>query len=148
MLLEIFLFIVFFCFYCCLVPTTSTEEQDSFDTFIPAIKEAFSEEFDPTLETIKTTETIEEPTNSRPMLCLPPGKSRYHNQVKPITNSVLTVPPTANKSYNLSVNPESLTYKELKEFVKIHNLQTTVKDICGKSYNRCRKKELIEALKS
>ncbi len=140
MLFNIFLFIAFFCFYCCLIPTISTA-QDSFDSFIPSIKEAFSEEFDP------TPDTIEKPTNPTLMLCLPPCKSRHHNQVKPIPNPVLIVPFNTNDSSNSSVNPESLTYKELKEFVKTHNLQATVKNIFGKPYNRCKRKELIQALK-
>lgn len=142
MLFNIVLFIAFFCFYCCLVPTTSTVQQDSFDNFIPSIKEAFSEEFDP------TPEPIEEFTKSRRILCLPAGKSRQHNQVKPINNPVLIVPFTAPKLDNSSVNPESLTYKELKEFVKVHNLQLTVKNLIGKPDNRCKKKELIQALKA
>ena len=57
MLFNVFLFIVFFCFYCCLIPTKSTVVQDSYDSFIPSVKEAFSEEFDP------IPETVEEPTN-------------------------------------------------------------------------------------
>ena len=142
MLLNILLFIAFFLFYCCLIPTKPTTAKDSFDTFIPSIKEAFSEEFDP------TPDTIEETTNSRVILCLPAGKTRQHNQVKPINNPVLTVPFSVETSNNSVVNPESLTYKELKEFVKVHNLQLTVKNLCGKPYHRCRKKELIQALKA
>ena len=143
MLLETLLFIALFCFYCCLIPTNSKTATDSFDPFISSIKEAFSEEFDPIIE---NPETIEETTNSRRILCLPAGKNRQHNQVTPINNAVLIVPFTAEKLDNSSVNPESLSYKELKEFIKVHNLQTTVKNICRKPYNRCKRQELIHAL--
>ncbi len=143
MLFNIVLFIAIFLFYCCLIPTQPTTATDSFESFIPSIKEAFSEEFDPIIE---TQEPIEETTNSRPILCLPAGKTRQHNQVTPINNPVLIVPFTPQEVEHSSVNPESLTYKELKEFVKVHNLQLTVKNICGKPYNRCKKKELVQAL--
>ncbi len=75
MLLNIVLFIAFFCFYCCLIPTQSRAEKDSFDSFIPSIKEAFSEEFAP------TPDTIEKPTNPVTIACLPASKPRYKNQV-------------------------------------------------------------------
>ena len=143
MLFNLVLFIAIFLFYCCLIPTQSTTATDSFDTFIPSIKEAFSEEFDPIIE---TPEPIEETTNSRPILCLPAGKTRQQNQVKTIKNSVLIVPFTVETSNNSVVNPESLTYKELKEFIKLHNLQSTVKSICNKPYNRCKRQELVQAL--
>ena len=145
MLLNIVLFIAFFCFYCSLIPTNTTSDQDYFDTFIPSIKEAFSEKFDPIIE---NSEPIEESSNSRFILGLPAGKPRQNNQVKQIKSPVLTVPFTAETSENSSVNPESLTYKELKEFIKVHNLQTTIKNICHKPYNRCKRQELVQALKA
>ncbi len=52
MLLNIVLFIALFCFYCWLIPTKPTAATDSFDPFISSIKEAFSEEFDPTPDPI------------------------------------------------------------------------------------------------
>ena len=145
MLLEIFLFTVFFCFYSCLIPKQTEEIEDSFENFIPSIQEAFSEEFDPIME---TTEPIKEDTNSRPIIYLPAGKCRQHNQVAPINNPVLIVPFTSETSTNSVVNPESLTYQELKKLVRVHNLQTRVKSICNKPYNRCKKQELIEVLKA
>ncbi|EAZ88600.1 hypothetical protein CY0110_31385 [Crocosphaera chwakensis CCY0110] len=142
MILEIFLFIVIFCFYCCLVPTTSTVEQDSFDNFIPSIKKAFSEEFDP------TPETIEKNTNLKltPQVSL--SQTYHSNSDNLMIKPTSIVPKKSKESTNLSANLESLTYKELKEFVKTHNLQSTVRNICNKPYNRCKKKELIEVLKA
>ncbi len=119
MLLNIVLFIAFFCFYCCLIPTKSTAAQDSFDSFIPSIKEAFSEEYDPTSDTIEETK-----------------------------NPILIVPSIPSNPSNKPKISDDLTYQELKEFVKVHNLQATVKNICKKSYNRCRKAELIKALQA
>ncbi len=145
MLLNIVLFIAIFFFYCCLISTQTKTATDSFDTFIPSIKEAFSEEFDPI---IGTPEPIQETTKSRPILYLPAGKTRQHNQVTPINNPVLTVPFTTQEVEHSFVNPESLTYKELKEFIKVYNLESTIKSICHKPYNRCKKKELIQALKA
>ena len=133
MLFNIFLFIVFFCFYCCLIPTTSTTAQDSFNTFIPSVKEAFSSDFDP------IPDTIEKPTNPTQNPSLSSSQPQRCNQddpIEPITNSVSIVPFTANQSSNLPASPESLTYQELKEFIKVHNLQAMVKTICRKPYNR------------
>ena len=133
MLFNVFLFIVFFCFYCCLIPTTSTTAQDSFNTFIPSVKEAFSSDFDP------IPDTIEKPTNPTQNPSLSSSQPQRCNQdeaIEPITNSVSIVPFTANQSSNLPASPESLTYQELKEFIKVYNLQAMVKNICGKPYNR------------
>ncbi len=142
MLFNIVLFIAFFCFYCCLIPTTSTAFQDSYDSFIPSVKEAFSEEFDP------IPETVEKSTNPTPVSFVSSDQPLCSNQDEPITNPASIVPFNSNDVSNSSVNPESLTYKELKNFIKVHNLQTTIKNICGKPYNRCGKKELIKALKA
>ncbi len=119
MLLNIVLFIAFFCFYCCLIPTESTAAQDSFDSFIPSIKEAFSEEYDPTSDTIEKNKN---PISSGP-----------------------SIPSNPSEKPRIS---DDLTYRELKEFVKVHNLQATVKNLCKKPYNRCRKAELIQALQA
>ncbi len=142
MLFKIFLFIAFFCFYCCLIPTQSTEEQDSYDPFIPSLKEAFSSNFDP------IADTIEKPTNPTQNPSLSSSQPQRCNQDDPITNAVSVVPFTGNQSSNLPASPESLTYQELKEFIKVYNLQAMVKNICGKPYNRCKKNELIQALKA
>ena len=130
MLFNIFLFIVFFCFYCCLIPTTSTTAQDSFNTFIPSVKEAFSSDFDP------IPDTIEKPTNPTQNPSLSSSQPQRCHQDEAITNPVSVVPFTANQSSNLPASPESLTYQELKEFIKVHNLQAMVKTICRKPYNR------------
>ncbi|MGK7884978.1 MAG: hypothetical protein AB4057_10185 [Crocosphaera sp.] len=130
MLFNIFLFIAFFCFYCCLIPTQSKEEQDSDDSFIPSLKKAFSSDFDP------ISDTIEKSTNPQKNPCLSPSQTQLCHKNEPITDSIPIVPFTANYSSNLPASPESLTYQELKEFIKFHNLQTMVKNIYGKPYNR------------
>ncbi|MGB5594570.1 MAG: hypothetical protein WBM62_11130 [Crocosphaera sp.] len=142
MLFNIFLFIVIFCFYCCLVPTQSTVKKDYYDSFIPSIKETFSEDFDP------IPNTIEKPTNPTEISCLSLSFPLPCHQDESITNPVSIVPFTANQSSNLPASPESLTYQELKEFIKVHNLQAMVKNVCSKPYNRCKKEELIKALKA
>ena len=141
MLFNIVLFIAVFCFYCCLTPKQTREKQDSFENFIPSIKEAFSSDFDP------ISDTIEKSTNPQKNPCLSPSQTQLCHKNEPITDSIPIVPLTANQSSNLPANPESLTYQELKDFIKVHNLQAMVKNICSKSYNRCKKKELIQALK-
>ena len=135
MLFNIVLFIAFFCFYCCLIPKQSTEEQDSFDNFIPSLKEAFSSEFDP------IPDTVEETIQPAQISSLSPSQPQLYHQdqdeaIEPITNPVSIVPLTANQSSNLPASPESLTYQELKAFIKLRNLQTMVKNIYGKPYNR------------
>ncbi|CCQ56457.1 hypothetical protein [Crocosphaera watsonii] len=127
------------------MPKQSTKEQDSYDTFIPSLKEAFSSEFDP------IPETVEETINPAPISSISPSQTqRYHQNeaIEPITNPVSIVPLTAHQSSHLPASPESLTYQELKDFIKLHNLQTMVMNIYGKPYNRCKKKELVQALKA
>ncbi len=120
MLLNIVLFIIFFGFYCCLIPLKSTAAEDSFDSFIPEIKRAFSSEFNPEPEVIK----------------------------QPVTKEVLTLPSTSPNASNFPTISDSSTYRELQQFVKFHNLQQTIKQITGKPYNKCKKVELLEALKA
>ncbi|MEM8780259.1 MAG: hypothetical protein AAGF26_15590 [Cyanobacteria bacterium P01_G01_bin.49] len=140
MLLNIILFIVTFCFYCYLVPTQPQAATESFDSFIPSVKRAFSTEFDPEPETT-TTEVI-----PSPILCLPYTKPRRSNQINPIINEVIITPlNTTDFSDSPQVSPDS-TYRELQQFVKNHNLQQMVKNLTGKPYNKCPKVELIKVL--
>ncbi|MGK7957794.1 MAG: hypothetical protein AB4063_21465, partial [Crocosphaera sp.] len=88
--------------------------------------EPISETVEPISETVEPiTETVEPITET----------------IEPITETDIT-----DQSNNSVVNPESLSYKELKDFVKVRNLEKTVLKSIGKPYNRCKKQELIKAL--
>ncbi|MEM8777578.1 MAG: hypothetical protein AAGF26_01640 [Cyanobacteria bacterium P01_G01_bin.49] len=139
MLFNLILFIIIFCLYCSLVPTkpqAATESLQSFDTFIPSVREAFSSAFDPDPEP-STPKVL-----PSPILYLPPTKPRRSNQVQPVINEVI-IPTQTNPSPSIS---SEATYQELKQFVKHHNLQQMVKNSTGKPYHKCPKTELIKAL--
>lgn len=159
MIFNFILFIIVFCFYCYLVPknnlSASPAAEDSMDSFIPQIKEAFSDKFDPEPEVVEQRSNPSVFTSQ--ILCLPPAKSstqstksvtqtRRCNQVQPITNGVLTTPSKTPTQAKLPTISRKSTYQELKQFVKEHNLQQMVKNALNKPYNRCKKQELLEVL--
>ncbi len=144
---------------------------DSLEAFTPSIKETSLEEVNTTATITKTvepiTETIEPITETVEPITetvepitetvepITETVEPITETIEPITETVESITETvepvtetdmADQSNNSVVNPESLSYKELNEFVKVHNRQETVLDLIGKPYNRYQRKELIKAL--
>jgi hypothetical protein len=133
LLFPIFLFIVIFCFLICLTynqQNQSCEEIERIDDFTNEIKEAFSVKFDP--EPIIITQD-----NQR--------KKTHNKKIMPLNNN--TNPKHSTPSSQLT-EPDftNMKVKDLKEYIKQHNLQESIKLSCGKSVSKCRKAELIDAL--
>ena len=142
----------------------TTDSLEAFPPSTPSVKETSLEEVNTTATITKTVEPITETIEPITETIEPITKTveTITETVEPITKTVETITKTVetitetvepisetditDQSNNSVVKPESLSYKELKEFVKVHNLQSTILDSIGKPFYRCKRKELIKAL--
>ncbi len=139
-LFPIVLFISIFSFLNCLFYTNQpsreiAEEIERIDNFTTEIKEAFSTRFDPKPEV--TEPIIITQDNQR--------KKASNKRILPLNNSMNSQPLSP---LNQPTKPDfsAMKVKDLKQYIKEHNLQETIKSSCGKSVSKCRKYELIQAL--
>jgi hypothetical protein len=133
LLFPVFLFIVIFYFLICLTynqQNQSCEEIKRIDNFTTEIKEAFSIKFDP--EPIIITQD-----NQR--------KKTNNKKIMPLNNNTNPQHPS-HSNQPTKLNFSAMKVKELKQYIKEHNLQESIKSTCGKSVSKCRKADLIKAL--
>ena len=138
LLFPTFLFIVLFCFLSCLTYNQHNKpyrEFERIDNFTTEIKEAFSTKFDP--EPLVFESMIVTQDNQRTK-----ASNKIRIPLNPVTNSQI---PTVS---NQPTQPDFTTMKvkELKQHIRDLNLQSEIKSICGKSFSKCTKVELIRAL--
>lgn len=142
-LFPIFLFIIVFSVCCCTFYTPQTqaeitEEIESIDEFAISIKEAFSTEYDPISDNdahdahdAHDTEIDETEV--------------HHNTI--VVNSVNPINSPKNETVQRQpININEMTIRDLRQYVRDSNLQATIKQVCGKTISKCRKKEIIQAL--
>lgn len=149
---PIILFISIFSFACCLISTSrtqATEEIQRIDEFTNNIKEALSSTYDP-----------EEDETSSDSIVTEHQDNTVVKQDVSVTSVVLskTAKPsvkTETKHQQVKPNHETAQHsqlfnrmkiRDLRAYVREHNLQAAIKQACGKTISRCTKKEILEAL--
>ncbi|MGB5596861.1 MAG: hypothetical protein WBM62_22930 [Crocosphaera sp.] len=113
----------------------SAEEIERIDNFTTEIKEAFSTQFDPELE-VKESIIITQDNQRR---------KTANKKIIPLNNS-MNSQPVSPLNQPTKPNFSAMRVKDLKQYIKEHNLQETIKFTCGKPVSKCRKAELIDAL--
>ncbi len=152
-LFPIVLFISFYCFYSNFfnlsrkVPVKET----NIDNLLTGVKEAFSQEFDPEPQPQPQPQPQpREEIKPRQILALPSARQRQRrrNTTQSLKNKVIITPvaPTQSLCFELPPIPKNPTIRQLRKFIKEHNLQKIVKQKIGKTVSKCNKGELIKAL--
>ena len=62
--------------------------------------------------------------------------------LNPVTNPQISTIPSQPKQPDFT----TMKVKELRQHIKQFNLQSQIKSVCGKSFSKCTKLELIQAL--
>lgn len=129
---TIVLFLICFCFACVLQyepeaeNLTTTEQVDSFNRFYEAVKEVFA----PEIEDINVKAEIDI------------SISAAQTDTGIFACPILVTPATVESPKHTS----QFTIRQLRDYVRHHNLQDVIKKQLGKSVNSCRKDELLTVL--
>ena len=138
LLFPTFLFIVIFCFLSCLTYNQHHQpyrEVERIDNFTNQVTEAFSTKFDP------------EPEVKKSMIITQDNQiTKASNKIRMTLNSVTNPQMSTVPSQPTQPDFTTMKVKELRQYIKEFNLQSEIKSICGKSFSKCTKLELIRAL--
>ncbi|EAZ88314.1 hypothetical protein [Crocosphaera chwakensis] len=137
-LFPTFLFIVIFCFLSCLTynqENKPSQEVERIDNFANEVKEAFLTQFDPKPEVKESIIITQDNQRTK-------ASKKKIISLNPVTNPQISTVP----SQPIQPNFTTMKLKELKQYIRDFNLQSEIKSICGKSFSKCTKVELIQAL--
>ena len=138
LLFPTFLFIVIFCFLSCLTYNQHNNpyrEVERIDNFTNEVTEAFSTKFDPE-PLVKEVNIVTQDnhwieTSNKKKIAL-----------NTVTNPQITTVPSQPTQPDFT----TMKVKELRQHIRDFNLQSQIKSVCGKSFSKCTKLELIQAL--
>ena len=138
LLFPTFLFILIFCFLSCFTynqQNKPSQEVERINNFATEIKEAFSTKFDPEPEIFESMIVTQD--NQRTQ-----ASQKKIIPLNSVTNTqIYTVPSQPTQPHFTTMK-----LKQLKQHIRDFNLQSEIKSICGKSFSKCTKVELIRAL--
>lgn len=105
----------------------ASQEYQRIDRFVAGIKEVMASE-------PEGNETISNPPSSPPPLVQEQASITTEDSITVVSQNILDL--------------EGKKIRELREYIRDHNLQELVREHIGKSVSRCTKPELIQALSS
>ncbi len=138
LLFPTFLFIVIFCFLSCLTYNQHNQpyrEVERIDNFTNQVTEAFSTKFDPEPEFFEPIIITQDNQRTK-------ASKKIRIPLNPVTNPQMSTVPSQPTQPDFT----TMKVKELRQHIKQFNLQSQIKSVCGKSFSKCTKLELIQAL--